>query len=213
MPGGHTHLILNLIAYTGAVAQVAHSGGLPNWLTTDAAILVSAGYIFDSLFCTPDLDVPEGSMNQYRARKRFGWFGTIYSAYWEDYARFRLFGREIRHRGISHVPILGTLTRWLYLLFPYGYFFKRRMPSQYGYAAKLAGLLIPIGIWFSLLNLSLPWMGIAYLFAGFAVADIVHEIADYVVTFLKGERHAHHAKNGKTYWHSHPRDSEHNHGW
>lgn len=59
------------------------------------------GCLVGTIWLSPDLD-----LHHSRPTKRWGWFKPI----WKRYAK------RSKHRGISHTPVVGTLTRVLYLL-------------------------------------------------------------------------------------------------
>ncbi|MCX7750606.1 MAG: metal-binding protein [Candidatus Bipolaricaulota bacterium] len=83
-------------------------GTLPAWVLAGAAlgagrgslIWFSGAYVGASLFLSPDLDLATS-----RAARR--WRGA--RILWRPYAAL------FRHRGISHSPFLGPLTRLVYL--------------------------------------------------------------------------------------------------
>lgn len=61
------------------------------------------------LFITPDLDIPTGIYTKRFFYKISFLAGRIYSTFWASY------GALFSHRGISHVLILGTATRAIWL--------------------------------------------------------------------------------------------------
>ena len=78
--------------YGGTVAISAVAGAVSGWLVT------------------PDADIPHITHDERRMIRRLSIVGRIWVAYWWPY------GRIFRHRGISHAPLVGTLTRMLYLM-------------------------------------------------------------------------------------------------
>ncbi|MEM7130444.1 MAG: DUF2227 family putative metal-binding protein [Chloroflexota bacterium] len=61
---------------------------------------------------TPDLDIDEVITRQTRRYlNRHRILGWLWRIYWLPYALYH------PHRGISHVPLIGTLGRWVYLFF------------------------------------------------------------------------------------------------
>lgn len=58
----------------------------------------------------PDLDHPAITLTERAAYNRSRLLGSIWRWYWSGYARSHV------HRGVSHVPILGTWGRWWRLL-------------------------------------------------------------------------------------------------
>lgn len=66
---------------------------------------------------TPDLDLPLKTHEENRLERRFGILGRVWIGYWYPYS-------WMAHRGVSHWPILGTLTRAGYAFWwlgPLGY--------------------------------------------------------------------------------------------
>jgi len=105
-----------------------------------------AGYLVGTFWLTPDLDLATS-----RASRRWG----VLRVFWLPYAWL------FPHRGLSHRPFLGALTRVLYL-------------------AALAGLglllLDLLGYKFQFeLSLSSGWLS---FFAGVVVADAIHLLLD-----------------------------------
>lgn len=105
---------------------------------------VAAGFLF-SLECHPDCD-----QEQHMPLR------------WKPYAKL------FRHRGVSHWPLIGTLTRLAYILSP---------PVTLWVAVELAiwwhGIVFP--------RLVLPlWVGqfIVAVFVGLCLSDLLHWVAD-----------------------------------
>lgn len=105
VPSGRTHLkldILLLVLITGVAAGYRESlvdrVGPEMVLHCGTAFLVA--YVFSSLLLSPDLDLVRS-----RPAHRWGPLSWI----WVPYAWL------FRHRGVSHVPVIGTLTRVAYL--------------------------------------------------------------------------------------------------
>ncbi len=95
MPRGKVHLAVEL-------------GTLPGWIALGAGLgagrasllLFAGGYVGGSLFLSPDLDLAASDAARH-------WRGA--RVLWRPYAAL------FRHRGVSHSPFLGPLTRLLYL--------------------------------------------------------------------------------------------------
>jgi len=106
MPSGRAHVRIDLFVLILIVGSVVYFrtdlvelvGGDKLW--TYVAAFVGA-YLFGTLLMSPDLDLD-------RCRPSSNW--GILRFLWHPYAR------AFKHRGLSHVPIFGTLTRVLYLL-------------------------------------------------------------------------------------------------
>lgn len=115
--------------------------------------LALVGGITLGLVFTPDLDVDNGCISIHVVRKHFGKIpSTLWQYYWLPYARV------MSHRGLSHTPLLGTLTRLVYF-FPFWLLFI----FCYTY----------VQFWLVL--------------AGLALADIVHWGLDTLDSFVGGK--------------------------
>ncbi|MGQ9463979.1 MAG: DUF2227 family putative metal-binding protein [Candidatus Fervidibacter sp.] len=141
LPSGRVHETVNLIALPPMLYFLPES--LPK-------LPFAAGYLVGTFWLTPDLDLTTS-----RPLRRWG----VLRLFWLPYAWL------FPHRGLSHRPFLGALTRVLYL-------------------ASLAGLglwaLDSLGYHFQLnLPLGQGWLS---LFAGILSADLLHLILD---TFCK----------------------------
>jgi len=100
MPSGRTHLKIEavlLFAWT-ALGGILLANGVAS---PQALVSFILAYAFSMLFLSPDLDLARS-----RASKRWG----IARVLWMPYALV------FRHRGRSHHPVFGALTRILYLL-------------------------------------------------------------------------------------------------
>ncbi|MGB9757862.1 MAG: DUF2227 family putative metal-binding protein [Candidatus Bipolaricaulaceae bacterium] len=120
MPRASTHLVVEL-AFLPVVLLLAFLFGLGKEL-----LPLGLAYLLGSLFLSPDLDL-WGS----RATRRWG----ILRFLWRPYSFL------FRHRGLSHHPVLGPLSRFLYL----------------GIWLALLGLLL-WGLGFSLPRFPLSWL-------------------------------------------------------
>ena len=104
MPSGKLHLQLEMLvlALLLIAAAVAVAGG---WIADgnewrQPALSFVAAYLFSSLLLSPDMDLARSN-----PQNRWG----ILRVLWWPYARL------FRHRGWSHNPLLGPLSRVLYL--------------------------------------------------------------------------------------------------
>lgn len=92
MASGRTHDIVNLVAF----------GPIVYYLQPVDFISFTAGYIAGTFFLSPDNDIYHSSQN-----KRWKFLKFI----WYPYTRI------FKHRGISHIPFYGMVTKLLYLSF------------------------------------------------------------------------------------------------
>ncbi len=140
LPSGRVHETVNLLALPAAVYFLPEP--LPK-------LPFAAGYLIGTFWLTPDLDLATS-----RASRRWG----ILRILWLPYAWL------FPHRGLSHRPLLGALTRVLYLasLAGIGLF----LLDHLGYKLQFE---------FSLSN---GWLS---FFAGVLIADAVHLLLDIFV--------------------------------
>ena len=158
MPGFIGHTAGNAIALVGTTAFMIYD----NWSAFDVAA-VAGGIIVSTIVLSPDMDLFNS-----KAMEDWGWARI----FWWPYAKL------VRHRDRLHIPILGTLVRWLYM------------------AAVLSIFIIPIWIILKRSNIVISFQGdaedimwyLGYVFdvlLGATIADTVHYILDIVSTFLK----------------------------
>ncbi len=148
MPRYRTHtgfnlLLLPLLAYL-----------LGKYEGMEEGVLFSGGYLFATYFMSPDVDI-------YRSGpvRRWRWLSIL----WLPYSLL------FSHRGLSHVPLIGTLTRIAYL----------------GVVALIISLIVVrdtgvIEVWLRAHRYELFWVA-----AGMFVADTLHSLLDGVFTWLK----------------------------
>lgn len=82
---------------------------------TITVLLAIAGFIVGlwvGHFVTPDYDVDKGNYIKRNLINQFGFFGYLWSFYWQPYALLS------PHRGTSHSWPLGTFVRFVTLLWP-----------------------------------------------------------------------------------------------
>lgn len=99
MPSGRTHLRIEaalLFGWTALAGYLLARRGV----TVEGVVAFVLAYAVSMLFLSPDLDLARS-----RASKRWG----IARPLWLPYALL------FRHRGVSHHPIFGPLTRVMYL--------------------------------------------------------------------------------------------------
>lgn len=99
MPSGKTHLKIEaviLILWAGVAVVLA----MNEWITISQTLLFFGAYVFSMFLMSPDLDLSKSD-----ASSRWGLFRWI----WFPYAWV------FRHRQVSHHPLLGPLSRILYI--------------------------------------------------------------------------------------------------
>ena len=114
-------------------------------------IAIFSGYLLGS-FIEPDLDQYAITTSEARLYKWFKDVGAFIVGYFTWYAY------RFKHRGISHYPIIGTLTRWVWMLFPFMIYW------------------ILSGNYDGFLILKSKWL--VYMFVGNSISDILHIGAD-----------------------------------
>ncbi|MGB2983957.1 MAG: DUF2227 family putative metal-binding protein [Candidatus Bipolaricaulia bacterium] len=138
MPSGSAHLKIEaglLFGWTALAAYLLSKRAI----TPDAVVSFTFAYAFSMLFLSPDLDLAKS-----RAFKRWGIARWI----WIPYAFV------FRHRGLSHHPIFGPMTRIAYLalivaLLATGVALAVRMPFRAAFPSAgivlgaLVGLYVP----------------------------------------------------------------------
>ena len=106
MPSGKTHIRIDVFFLV-----LIGGGGLYFWgdlvrrfghdrLIEHCAVFI-VSYLFGTFLLSPDLDLKDNA-----SAKNWG----LFRLFWRPYAAL------FKHRGISHAPIVGTLTRILYMV-------------------------------------------------------------------------------------------------
>lgn len=106
MASGRTHA---RVAASGVVASVVAAPIVAGAYGAEVAAGLVCGAVCGWL-TTPDIDLITLTREERRMRRAVPFFGRLWVAYWAAYGSF------FSHRGISHAPVLGTLTRAVYAL-------------------------------------------------------------------------------------------------
>jgi uncharacterized metal-binding protein len=132
LPSGRVHEVVNLIALPPTLYALPDG-----W----SKLAFAAGYLVGTFWLTPDLDLATS-----RPARRWGLLRLL----WLPYAWL------FPHRGISHRPLLGALTRLLYLaalgglglwaLDRLGYHWQPSFTLGRGWLSFFAGLLLADGL-------------------------------------------------------------------
>lgn len=154
----HGLVTLWLTPVVGVAGIVLWWLGAPWWWAPLMVLGNLAGLVLD-----PDLDHEMVTASEWRVRRVFGvLIGGLWVAVWMPYAML------MPHRGVSHWPVIGTLTRLVYLgllVFPIGY------------------ILTGDGQWFMPIT---PFLVPFTL--GLMVSDIGHWARDYWPLRLSGDK-------------------------
>ena len=104
MPSGKTHFHIEfaaLVIIIGVGATLNHYREFMKWEEAGTlGLIFTVSYLFSSLLLSPDLDLAQSG-----PQHRWGLFRVL----WLPYAGM------FRHRGLSHNPLFGPLTRIAYL--------------------------------------------------------------------------------------------------
>jgi len=87
---GRTHELINLLALPGFLY----------FLPKEFYLSFSVGYVLGTFLLSPDLDLKHSKPSKRWKALKILW---------------RPYQKKSKHRGISHIPILGTFTRLLYI--------------------------------------------------------------------------------------------------
>ena len=157
MPSGIAHRRIAALALIVILAVVArHYEDLVSHLGVDPVFeytfLFCLGILTGTYLLSPDLDLAGSD-----PAKSWG----IVQAIWLPYAKL------FRHRGISHVPVLGTLSRLIYLAIIVGLVWLAALSL----AGEASSVSIPDPA-------SLVTPGAICLFSGLVASDLIHLVAD-----------------------------------
>ena len=133
------------------------------------------------IFITPDLDIDSTTVSH---RYVNNLFGAIAFNWW--YYLWHSYSISFKHRSaMSHAPIIGTLIRLTFLMFPPIILLFRNQQTSFAQSLKYlivsTALVIPIwGVIFAITvftdNLYVP----VFIVSGLILADFMHAIADSV---------------------------------
>ena len=127
------------------------------------------------LLMTPDLDLNNQSHERMRWFKINPLLGHAFYLFWyQD-------GKMMRHRGVSHIFVIGTLTKVLYIMTPIllaQFIYLTWYDLQLNNLSELYALLIP---------LKYPVFFWSFV-AAWSVQDLMHIIFDIASTWLKRRR-------------------------
>ncbi len=156
---GRTHDLINLTA-------------LPvffYFLPKELYIPFGAGYLVGTFFLSPDIDLPNS-----KPTRRW----KLLRCLWIPYQSLS------RHRGISHMPVIGSLLRLAYLIFIviFAYFVLIGVLSVFD---KSFSMVLASFNPFEFLNELFRSEESLYFVAGIVCADIVHILFDGISSFMK----------------------------
>lgn len=163
---GKKHDFINLLALPACLYYTPKEFYLP----------FAAGYLFGTFLLSPDLDLPHS-----RPSRRWRALRFIWKAY-------QLFSK---HRGASHVPLVGTFLRFTYLLSLFVFFYFVLLGISRQYAPQVAGFLLMLDP-FKLLSYAAQREEVFYFALGVVVSEVFHVALDLFTGLFgrKGRRRA-----------------------
>ncbi len=141
---GKEHEIINILLLPPVLTIIPAEGTFP----------FSIGYIIGTFFISPDIDIPHS-----RSSKRW----NILKIFW--YPLWMVVG----HRGVLHIPIVGTFVKLIYLLLIF-------FPIY-----NLLESLFPVGLYIK----HIDEIKLFYFTLGIIIADILHILLDVMESKVK----------------------------
>ncbi|MEJ5172266.1 MAG: metal-binding protein [Hydrogenothermaceae bacterium] len=160
MASGRAHDLVNLAAF----------GPIVYYLQPTEFVSFTVGYMVGTFLLSPDNDIYHSSVN-----KRW----KILKFFWYPYTRL------FSHRGISHIPFYGTLTKLVYLgaIFLISLFVLKFILINFG-DKTFSGYLGLIDFdWYIITN---PI--VISFFVGLLIAEIIHIFTDIIYSTLKPKK-------------------------
>ncbi|NPB06827.1 MAG: hypothetical protein GXO03_04390 [Aquificae bacterium] len=152
-----THELFNLVLFFPSAALLPEEGRLP----------FTAGYFLSTFVLSPDLDLPFSVPS-----KRLGVFRYLFIPFW------------VRHRGVTHVPLIGSLVKLGYLVFLFVFLYFVLVG-----ALRLAGVeRLPSFDPFEALKKLAERPESFYFVLGVAVADAYHLLLDFISSAFRSLR-------------------------
>ncbi len=156
---GRTHDFVNLIALPACLYYVPKEFFIP----------FTMGYLFGTFFLSPDLDLPSSKPSKRWKKLKFIW---------------RPYQLLSRHRGLSHVPLIGSFLRFSYLIlfFIFLYFVLLGISSKY--LPEIENILLnfdPFEVFSSLAQSE----EVFYFALGVIASEIFHVFIDLFVSFIR----------------------------
>ncbi|RUM59292.1 MAG: hypothetical protein DSY53_03255 [Persephonella sp.] len=163
MPSGDTHELINIVALPVALTIIQPYGFIP----------FIAGYLFSTYYLSPDLDLPQSKATQRWGRLRF---------IWKPYQSF------IPHRNfISHFPIISSILRLIYVIIPILLVtYLTLIIIDEVFQTELLKFVME-GVADYELEMILK-KNLTDFVLGVIVADTIHIVFDFSITFLKKTR-------------------------
>jgi len=159
MASGQTHDLLNLITLPVFLYGVPH----------EYFPYFGSAYVLSTILMSPDIDLPHS-----KPSKRW----KILKVFWGPYRKI------FKHRGASHLPIVGTLTRLLYVFFVvmFIYFVLIGIMSFANYSDYF---IKSSDTFLNNIKSTFTQEDVFWFLMGAILSDIVHIFWDTVLSFLK----------------------------
>ena len=157
MPSGKTHTRIDLLMLAVLLGLAVYfQGPLARQFGRDElaeyGLVFALAYLFGMLLLSPDMDLAKSD-----PMRNWGLLRWV----WRPYAAI------FKHRGVSHMPILGTLTRVTYLL----------VASYVIFA--VANVCLNLGWQMSVRDLRrVDWTAVVCALCGLCLPDLFHILAD-----------------------------------
>ena len=157
MPSGRTHTRIDLVMLVVLLGGGAYFWGpLTRFFGRDEfseySIVFVVSYLFGTFLLSPDMDLAKSD-----PMRNWG----VLRLLWRPYSHL------FKHRGVSHMPIVGTLTRVLYIL------------SVVYVVGAVANVFFNMGWKMSLRDLQrIDWVGVIWALCGLCLPDLFHILAD-----------------------------------
>lgn len=168
----HEKIAITLWAPATVASWAAYANGYQ-----DIAVGIALG-AFSGFLITPDIDINATTREEYRLYKIFWPLGLIWQNLWAPY------GLLFAHRGWSHTPVVGTLTRVTYALIiallSMVTFNEWIRLAQYDKRLMVDPTILFVFFWYNM-TFCLSW------FAMWCIQDIMHFICDIISTAIKKE--------------------------
>ena len=157
MPSGRTHTRIDLFMLAALLGLGAYfweplAGYFERDALVESSVVFVLAYLFGTFLLSPDMDLA-------RSHPMSNW--GLLRFVWRPYALL------FKHRGISHVPIVGTLTRVLYLL------------AMVYILSAVGNLCFDLGWRMSIRDLRrVDWTGVTWALCGLFLPDLFHLLVD-----------------------------------
>lgn len=153
------HDLLNLLALPVCLYFVPKDFYLP----------FSAGYLIGTFLLSPDIDLSHSKPSKRWKFLRFLWLP---------------YQRLSRHRGMSHVPLLGTFLRLFYFLAVLTFTYFVLLGVATNYSPELAKLLLKVDL-VGLMEDIFRREEAFYFVLGLIVSEVLHVLLDLLTSFVK----------------------------